>query len=481
MSDVGGVLETPLSFLNGVALLSARRSYFDTFLKFTDLAGEYDVLPYFFDINSKLDFSISQDHKLTISGLFSRERMYGYFDKPHYRGDFTWESRNGVFAARLRSILGGFFLSDLIVSWSGVTRTNRQPADGLEDITDQALSLKQDFVVILPSHELHLGAWFVLENQQVNINLPMEIAVNFDDTKLQGRGTSFKPSLYVDDRWTISSALLANVGVRYDYIAKNRESTIAPRINLAYAWNDHMSLSFDYGWYFQSPKAFELAINDRLKSKKAESYGIGIKHQLGDEIVVSLELYNKSLSQLITIDSLSTLTSEGYGYSRGAEFYVQLKSASGFSGWVSYTYSMSRRKEGKSPDLHPFDFDRPHLISLVANYRMDGHWQAGARFRYGSGKPYTPAASAYFSSAAGHWFPIPGEHNSDRYPDYSRLDIRVTRHFTFEAFDLDVYLELLNAYNRKNIVHYMWDETYSRKDPLTIFPFLPVLGASARF
>ncbi len=481
MSDVSGVLEAPLSFAGGSALLSVRRSYFDAFLKYTDLAGEYDVLPYFFDVNSKLDFNISQTHKLTISGLFSRERMYGSFDKAHYKGDFAWESRNGVVAARVRSILSDFFLSDVLVSWSRVNRTNRQPSDGVENVTDQALSLKQDFAVILPSHELHLGAWIVSEDQRVEINLPLEIAPNFDELKLQGTGESFKPSLYLDDRWTISSTLIANVGVRYDYIARSKESTIAPRINLAYAWNDHMSLSLDYGWYFQSPKAFELDINNKLRSKKAESYGIGVKHQIGDEIVVSLELYNKILSRLVTIDSLWNLSSDGQGYSRGAEFYIQLKSTSGLSGWLSYTYAVSKRKEGKSPALHPFDFDRPHLISLVTNYRFGEHWQAGARFRYGSGKPYTPVASAYYNPAAGHFLPVPGEHNSDRYPDYSRLDIRITRHFDFETFDLDVYLELLNAYNRQNIIHYMWDETYSAKDPLTIFPFLPVLGISARF
>ncbi len=482
MSDVSGVLEAPLTFANGSALLSARRSYFDAFLKYTDLAGQYDVLPYFFDINSKLDFNLSQQHKLTLSGLFSRERMYAYFDEnPHYTGDFSFESRNGVATARLRSVLTDLFLSDLILSWSSVKRSSVQPGGGFEELTDQVLSVKQDFATILPSHELHVGAWFVLERQNVQINLPMESAINFDELKLRGDGNSFKPSLYVDDKWTISSTLIATLGLRYDYVARSKEGALSPRINIAYAWNDHMSLSADYGWYYQSPKAYELVINNNLRSRKAESYGIGMKHQIGDEIVVSIEAYNKNLSQLITIDSLWNLSNDGYGYSRGAEFYIQLKLPSGFSGWLSYTYSASKRKEGTNPDLHYFDFDRPHMISLVANYRFGEYWQAGARFRYGSGKPYTPVASAFYNPAAGHWFPIPGEHNSGRFPDYSRLDIRVTRHFQFETFDLDVYLELLNLYNRKNPIHFMWDETYSSKDPVTVFPFLPVLGVSARF
>ncbi len=481
MSDASGTVEVPLAFANGAAMLSARRSYFDVFLKYTDLASDYSVLPYFFDINSKVDVNLSQNHKLTFSGLYSREQMYGFFDRPNYTGTFSWENKSGVVIGRLRSLLGEFFLSDFILSWSKARSSSTQPRNAVETYDFQEESLKQDFTLIFPANELHIGGWVIREKEEVVIDLPREIAVNFDELKLRGNGSSVKPSLYVDDRWTISPTLTASIGVRYDYIAKSKESTFSPRLNLSYSWNEHMSLSADYGWYFQSPRPFQLAINSNLKSKRAESYGIGIKHEVGDAIVVSLELYNKNLSRLITIDSLWNVSNGGDGYSRGAEFYIQLKNAQGFFGWLSYTYSISKRKEGRNNDLHFFDYDRPHLISLVANYKFSEHWQAGLRFRYGSGRPYTPVASSWYDPGERRWFPIPGVHNSDRYPAYNRLDVRVTRHFQFASFDLDVYLEILNAYNQKNIVHYVWDETYSSKERMTIFPFMPVLGISAQF
>ncbi|MEK6570141.1 MAG: TonB-dependent receptor, partial [Bacteroidota bacterium] len=445
MSDISGVLEVPLPFANGGALISGRRSYFDFVLKLTDLVkGDYDILPYFFDLNSKVDFSLSQRHKLTLSGLFSRERMYGYFsENPHYTGDFSWESKNSVLSSRLRSTLGDFLLSDFIISWSTMNRSSSHPGDGVEDVREEELTLKQEFAFLFSSYELHLGSWLVAEQENVNINMPTEIAVNFNEVKLKGKGNSFKPSLYVDNKWSISPKVTANFGLRYDYVAKSKEGVLSPRINLAYAWNDHMSLSADYGWYYQSPRAFELAINSSLKSKKAESYGIGVKHQVGDEVVFSLELYNKNLTRLITIDSLWNLSNDGYGDSRGAEFYIQMKSPSGFFGWLSYTYSVSKREEGRNRDLHYFEFDRPHLISLVANYSFAGRWQLGARFRYGSGRPYTPVASAFYDRGTDHWRPIPAEHNSDRYPAYNRLDVRATRHLRFETFTLDELLSIV--------------------------------------
>lgn len=484
MSDASATIEGPISFANGAGFVSARRSYFDALLKYTDLGeGAYTVFPYFFDINSKFDFTLSENHRLAVSGLYSRERMDANFDLPNYQGDFSWENRGGVASARLRSIISEFFLSDFIFSWSRSNSSAVQIRNSGESYRIEEWTLKQDFALIFPSHELHVGAWIVKETDDVSINLPLEMAMNFglDERKLTGSGISWKPSVYIDDKWALGSGITARVGLRYDHIATSGENTFSPRLNLAYAWNDHMSLSADYGWYYQSPRPYELDINSSLKSRRAESYGIGMKHEVGDEIVVSLELYNKRLSQLITIDSTWNLSNGGFGYARGGELYVQLKNPSGFFGWLSYTYSIARRKEGTNPELHPFDYDRPHLISLVGNYRFDDRWQAGLRFRYGSGRPYTPVASAWYDPQENRWFPVPGGHNSDRYPAYHRLDVRLTRQYRFEAMELDVYLELLNVYNRSNVVHYEWSEDYSSRTEMTIFPFLPVIGISARF
>jgi len=481
MSDVSGTLEVPLSFADGAALLSARRSYFDAFIKFTDLAADYSVLPYFFDISSKFDFNLSQEHRLSVSGLYTRERMYGYFDRPNYQGNFSWENTSSVISTRLRSLFTDFFLSDLIVSWTQGNNSTLQPRNAVETYNIQEWNVKQDFTIIVPSHELHIGGWLVREKDNVKVNVPIEVAMNLSEMRLRGNGTLWKPSVYLDDKWTLTSGITASVGLRWDYIAKAKESTLSPRLNVSYAWNEHMSLSADYGWYFQSPRAYELSINNGLKSKRAESYGVGIKHEVSDAVVVSIELYNKELSGLISIDSTWNLSSDGYGYSRGGELYIQYKGQEGFFGWLSYTYSASKRKEGTNKDLHFFEYDRPHLLSLVSNYKFDEYWQAGLRFRFGSGRPYTPVVSAWYDSQGLRWFPVPGVHNADRYPSYQRLDIRITRKFNFEAFDLDLYLEILNAYNRKNVVHYMWEEDYSSKEKLTIIPFLPVLGVSARF
>ncbi len=297
----------------------------------------------------------------------------------------------------------------------------------------------------------------------------------------KGTGSLFKLSLYIDNRRKINPKFTVSTGIHYDYIAKSTENTVAPRLQLAYTWNDHMSVSAEYGLYYQSPRAFMLDIYNDTRSARAENYGIGVRHQVGNEIAVSLEFYNKNLTQLILIDANGMLSNEGYGYSRGAEFFIQMQPSRTFYGWISYTYSISKRKEGIGPALHPFDFDRPHLLSLVTNYLFAEHWQVWIRFRYGSGRPFTGVESPFYDAILERWVPIPGEHNSGRYPAYHRLDLRATRKFKFENYTMDVYIEFLNTYNQNNIAHYMWDETYSSRDFMIVFPFLPVLGISARF
>lgn len=495
MSDVNAVVEFPLP-LRGASLISLRRSYFDLLMKYTEMSeDEYAVYPYFFDLNAKADFELSQRHQLTVSGLRSWEKTEGTFDRPHFRGKFTWDSKTQVASARLRSILTPTLLSELVAYWSRAIRSDLHPGEGMvgrEQVTEAEIALKEDISWIRAPHELHFGAWLVRGEDDLFIDVPKDIAYNFQELHLLAKGSALKTSFYADDKWTFSSKWILGAGVRTDYVPKSKETVIAPRLNLAYAWNDHMSLLFDYGWFYQTPKAYELGGNPALQSKKAESYGVGIKHQVGEKVVVSLEAYNKKLTRLVSIDpdlpfeisnkeSRGRFFNDGYGFARGAELYVQLKPSNGFFGWISYTYSVAKRKEGTHSRQHAFDFDRPHLVSLVANYAPSSNWQVGLRFRYGSGRPYTPALGGWFDTQGNIWRPVIGEENSDRYPAYHRLDVRVTRRFQLNAFQLDTYLELLNVYNRKNIVHYMWNEDYSSKEKFTIFPFLPVLGFSAKF
>ncbi|MCP4726602.1 MAG: hypothetical protein GY863_16270, partial [bacterium] len=46
---------------------------------------------------------------------------------------------------------------------------------------------------------------------------------------------------------------------------------------------------------------------------------------------------------------------------------------------------------------------------------------------------------------------VPERYNSERLPDYHRLDLRLTRNFKVRNGRLGVFLEVINAYDRRNI------------------------------
>ena len=74
-----------------------------------------------------------------------------------------------------------------------------------------------------------------------------------------------------------------------------------------------------------------------------------------------------------------------------------------------------------------------------------------------------------------------GEANSDRLPTYHRLDLRVSKIFQFSKWKLGIFLELLNAYNRKNLLDYRYSDDYKTRNDINQLPIVPYLGITAEF
>ena len=69
--------------------------------------------------------------------------------------------------------------------------------------------------------------------------------------------------------------------------------------------------------------------------------------------------------------------------------------------------------------------------------------------------------------------------NEYRYPAYHRLDIRLEKRFIFKAWSLDIYLDVQNVYNRRNVYYRYWDD--GREQTVFFFPLIPFLGVQAGF
>jgi hypothetical protein len=74
--------------------------------------------------------------------------------------------------------------------------------------------------------------------------------------------------------------------------------------------------------------------------------------------------------------------------------------------------------------------------------------------------------------------PVYGSINSQRVPAYHRLDLRadaqVTPRFSY-------YIELINAYNRKNVSGYSYSADYKTREPIEQLSILPSFGIKYTF
>jgi hypothetical protein len=205
-------------------------------------------------------------------------------------------------------------------------------------------------------------------------------------------------------------------------------------------------------------------------------------------------------------DSLTALpVNVATGESYGIEFLVQKVAIVGentFYGIASYALSWSNRyRDGL---IIPFNFDRRHALNLSGGYRLGSNWDLSVTWTYGSGFPWTDAVGIT-PRIVRREDPQTGELrpeiernfkgielvadrggldnlNRGRLPDYHRLDVRVTTYPQWFGLTWSVYLDVINVYNRRNIISRNWrvdDETGEIGFRETaMLPILPTFGFS---
>ncbi|HST61507.1 MAG TPA: hypothetical protein VLK84_22565, partial [Longimicrobium sp.] len=146
-------------------------------------------------------------------------------------------------------------------------------------------------------------------------------------------------------------------------------------------------------------------------------------------------------------------------------------------------------------------YDRRVDVDVVLQYRLPAALEAGARWNYGSGTPFTrPVAQivGFETDIAGGGYRVPrpegedpdvplyvvlGDRNRERYPAYHRLDVTLRRPYVRRWGTFTPYLQVLNVYNKKNVLFYFYnyDKTPPTRSGLSMFPILPAIGVEASF
>ena len=182
------------------------------------------------------------------------------------------------------------------------------------------------------------------------------------------------------------------------------------------------------------------------------------------------------MDQLIMHDKI---VSEGESTTNGIELLIQKKRVENFYGLIGGTIFNSL-----FTDIYGNQWSRnynyKYIFNVVGGYRPNSKWEISVRWSLFGGKPYTP-----FNESLSILFDRPiqenDRYNSKRTPEYHSLFLRYEKKVNLKKSNLIYYIELWNAYNRKNIETYVWSQGLEKVIEETYFDFIPVGGFEIEF
>lgn len=495
----GAILEGPLG--EGQSFfLAGRRSYWDLVAgEISDDDGRVYNLPRYSDYQFKLLRNIDDGNRMMVNINGAADHVdYTVLEgskianrQPTLVGEGRRDTSYGTQALQWESDLGGRG-SQRVAIGRTEDRAGRLAGTAV-DAGVRSLSYFARGQLRLPlnaEHELWAGG--SLERRRVDLAVDLlttrctefELECDISSAErvvLRDQLSLDLADLYVRDRWKFQPQWALTTGLRHSadrYLGKRYTE---PRLGLEWKPADDTLFTAAWGRHHQQPESLQIVRglgNPNLEHLQARHAMLGMHKTLDDGWSWRLELYDKALSGLVVADPVLNYRNGGSGQSRGAELLVRKEQDSrGLSGWLSVSWARATRRNELTGQEFGFDYDQPLMVSLVALWQRDERWTLGARWSYHTGSLVTPVLGSRVDST-GRIRPIYGEINSERLPAYHRLDLRVDRRFSDR---LNGYVELLNAYNRKNVSGYSYNEDYSVREPSGGWPLLLTVGAQRSF
>jgi TonB family protein len=288
-----------------------------------------------------------------------------------------------------------------------------------------------------------------------------------------------RPAAYAELSAQPTRAWLLVAGLRADYYSEIRSGTLDPRLVARYELRPGTTIKAGAGLFSQAPEipqSLEGIGNPNLGPAHGQHYSAGVE-QVWDVAAASVEGFYKRLDDLVVSSTTPDvpLQSSGRGRIWGAELSLKSRLGSRGFGFVSYTYSRSRRND-YGVYWRAFDFDQPHILTASGSYRVGWGFELGGTFRYVSGNPMTPIVGSVYDANYDLYRPVYGQVNSARNPAFHQLDVRIEKLWKRGWGSIALYLDVQNAYNRKNPEGRRYNYDYSQSKSVSGLPIIPSLG-----
>ena len=513
-------LEGPTFKDKGSFIVGGRTTYSDWMLgMIPEKSGYSDGSAGFYDLNASTNYRINENNIVFLNGYYSRDRFsFTVMEKYAYQ--------NANFSAKWRHIFNSKLTSTYVAGYDHYSYSTKDTNDvfnaySLDFAIDQLFG-KADFTYYLNnSHTLNAGVSTIHYGLDPGNYMPAHDLSNIRGNRLPNE-KSLESAVYLSDQWEVSPLLMVDAGVRYsmfnalgprtynvylpDYLPSLE--TVARidsagngilktyhgpeyRLSLRYILNENTSVKASVNTMQQyihkisnstvmSPTDIWKLSDNYISPQSGAQYVAGLFRNFKNNTVeTSVEAYYKTMNNYLDYRGGAELMMNSHietevvgvkGKAYGVELMAK-KSQGKLNGWVSYTYSrtmLHRHEElassANSSNWYPADFDKPHEVKFVGNYKLTHRYSFSLNCDYSTGRPITLPVSKYWYE--GRQYLYYSERNKYRIPDFFRMDvsfnIEAGHHLTkltHSYFNIGVY----NLTGRKNAYSVYYESGNNRR------------------
>ena len=472
-------LEVPMWRDRTSLIVGGRTTYSDWLLRqLPEKSGYQNGNAGFWDVNATLSHRFNDRNNIFVDGYYSKDRFnFDENEKYYYRnanGSVKWRH---VIDNRSWAVItaGGDHYDHRIAN-----SHNEWMAYNLDFGIDQFFG-KADFTLQMDdNHALNFGLNTLYYDMSPGSYMPLDDNSGVVPDRMQHE-KALESALYLSHKWTISPRLEIDYGLRWsmfnalgprdytlydpNYLPSEESVTETGhkrgilktyhgpeyRFSARYLLTDDMAIKAGVNSMRQyihkisnntvmSPTDTWKLSDANIAPQRGIQYALGLNKDFRDNFIeLSLEGYYKTLDDYLDYRTGGRLMMNPHlerdlvntrGRAYGVEFMVR-RTEGKLNGWASYTWSRTELRQDdprivlpvNGGNWYPADFDKPHEVKIVANYRFTHRFSLSVNADYSTGRPITLPIAEY--PYAGGWYLYYGDRNSERVPDYFRLDASI--------------------------------------------------------